>query len=152
MIINYAHRGASGYFPENTMAAFQNAVELGATGIETDVQLTSDGELVLIHDESLLRTTGVNKLVKDVTLAELRQLDCGSWFHPKFAEERIPTLDELLQLAKASSIKLNIEIKSGVVLYPDIEHKLLQKLAQYGLEQQCVISSFNHYSLAQCHA
>src|SRR5690606_29572758 len=67
-------------------------------------------------------------------------------------EERIPTLDELLQLAKASSIKLNIEIKSGVVLYPDIEHKLLQKLAQYGLEQQCVISSFNHYSLAQCHA
>jgi len=152
MTINYAHRGASGYFPENTMAAFQSAIELGATGIETDVQMTSDGELVLIHDESLLRTTGVNKLVKDVTLEELRQLDCGSWFDPKFAGERIPTLDELLQLAKSASIKLNIELKSGVVLYPDIEHKLLQKLAEYGLQQQCIISSFNHYSLALCHA
>jgi len=152
MTINYAHRGASGYFPENTMAAFQSAIELGAKGIETDVQMTSDGELVLIHDESLLRTTGVNKLVKDVTLEELRQLDCGSWFDPKFAGERIPTLDELLQLAKSASIKLNIELKSGVVLYPDIEHKLLQKLAEFGLQQQCIISSFNHYSLALCHA
>jgi glycerophosphoryl diester phosphodiesterase len=152
MIINYAHRGASGYFPENTMVAFQQAIQLGATGIETDVQMTSDGELVLIHDESLLRTTGINKLVKDVTLAELRQLDCGSWFSPQFARERIPTLDDLLNLAKQTSIKLNLEIKSGIVLYPDIEHKLLQKLAEYGLEQQCIISNFNHYSLAQCRA
>lgn len=152
MIVNYAHRGASGYCPENTMAAFQHAIELGATGIETDVQMTSDGQLVLIHDESLLRTTGVNKLVKDVTLAEIRQLDAGSWFGPQFAGERIPVLDELLELARQQQIMLNLEIKSGIVLYPDIEKKILEKLAAYDMEQPSIISNFNHYSLVQCKA
>ncbi|GIP16627.1 glycerophosphoryl diester phosphodiesterase [Paenibacillus montaniterrae] len=152
MIINYAHRGASGYCPENTMAAFQRAVELGATGIETDVQMTADGELVLIHDESLYRTTGVDKLVKDTTLAELQKLDAGAWFSNEFTGERVPTLDQLMELVKREQIMLNIEIKSGVVLYPDIERKVIEKIRQHQLDQQCIISNFNHYSLAQCKA
>jgi len=152
MIVNYAHRGASGYRPENTMSAFTYAAQLGATGFETDVQMTADGELVLIHDESLLRTTGVNKLVKDVTLAELKTYDAGSWYSSQFAGEKIPTLDELMELAKAHQLMLNIEIKSGIVLYPDIERKVLNKIEEHGLKQQCIISNFNHYSLAQCNA
>lgn len=150
MTVNYAHRGASGYCPENTMAAFRYAVELGATGIETDVQMTADGELVLIHDESLLRTTGVNKLVKDVTLAELKTYDAGSWYSSEFSDEKIPTLDELMELVKTHQLMLNIEIKSGIVLYPDIERKVLNKIEAHGLKQQCIISNFNHYSLAEC--
>lgn len=149
MTINYAHRGASGYYPENTMIAFTKAIELGATGIETDVQMTSDGYLVLIHDENLLRTTGMNKLVKDVTIAEISNLDAGSWFDEKFTEERIPTLDQLLQLAKANDITVNIEIKSGLVMYPNIEQKVIDKIYEYNMQQQVIISSFNHYALAQ---
>lgn len=150
MIINYAHRGASAYCPENTMAAFSKAIELGATGIETDVQLTADDQLVLIHDESLLRTTGIDKYVKDVTLAEIQQLDAGSWFNQSFKGEKIPTLDELMQLVKKHQIKLNIEIKSGVVLYPDIEKKVIEKIYEYELQHDVIISNFNHYSLALC--
>ncbi|MCM3634660.1 glycerophosphodiester phosphodiesterase [Paenibacillus camelliae] len=152
MTVNYAHRGASGYCPENTMAAFTYAVELGATGIETDVQMTADGELVLIHDESLLRTTGVNKLVKDVTLSELKALDAGSWYSDRFTGEKVPTLDELLELAKLHGLILNIEIKSGIVQYPGIERKILNSIEKHGLKQQCIISSFNHYALAACQA
>ncbi|MFC6333890.1 glycerophosphodiester phosphodiesterase [Paenibacillus septentrionalis] len=152
MTINYAHRGASGYCPENTMAAFRYAIELGATGIETDVQMTADGELVLIHDENLKRTTGIDKLVKDVTLAELKALDAGSWYSTDFAGEQVPTLDELMELVKAHHIMLNIEIKSGIVLYPNIERSVVDKIKAYGLEKQCIISNFNHYSLAGCHA
>ena len=150
MIINYAHRGASGYCPENTMVSFAKAVELGATGIETDVQMTSDGHLVLIHDESLLRTTGVDKYVKDVTLAEIKQLDAGSWFAEGFAAEKIPTLDELMRLAKQSHINVNIEIKSGVFIYDGIEQKVIEKIYEYGLQHNVIISNFNHYSLALC--
>lgn len=150
MIINYAHRGANGYCPENTMAAFCKAIELGATGIETDVQLTQDGHLVLIHDENLFRTTGVNRYIQDITLAELQQLDAGSWFNEQFAGEKIPTLDQLLQLVKENHIKLNIEIKSGIVPYPGIEQKVIHKVMQYGLQGEVIISNFNHYSLALC--
>ncbi|MCR8657045.1 glycerophosphodiester phosphodiesterase [Paenibacillus endoradicis] len=150
MIINYAHRGASGYCPENTMASFIKAIELGATGIETDVQMTSDGQLVLIHDENLLRTTGIDKYVKDVTLAEIKQLDAGSWFNESFSAEKIPTLDELMQLAKQSNIKLNIEIKSGVFIYHGIEQKVIDKIYEFELQHDVIISNFNHYSLALC--
>lgn len=150
MVVNYAHRGASGYRPENTMASFIHAVELGATGIETDVQLTADGELVLIHDESLLRTTGVDKLVKDVTLAELQQYDAGSWFSPQYANERIPTLDQLLVLVQEQQLMLNIEIKSGIIVYPNIEKLVIDKINEYNLKEKVIISSFNHYTLATC--
>src|SRR5690606_2885740 len=109
MTVNYAHRGASGYCAENTMAAFTYAVELGATGIETDVQRTADGELVLIHDESLLRTPRVNNRVKDVTLSELKAVDARSWYSNRCTGEKGAPLDELLELAQLHGLVLNIE-------------------------------------------
>lgn len=150
-VLNIAHRGASAYCPENTMAAFQRALELGATGIETDVQMTSDGQLVLIHDESLQRTAGSPKLVKDVTLDELKQLDAGSWFDPVFNGERIPTLRELLELVKPyEGVQINIELKNGIILYPGMEEAVIEEIRSHGMEERIIISSFNHYSLVLC--
>lgn len=149
-IINFAHRGASAYCPENTMASFRKALELGATGIETDVQRTMDGRLVLIHDESLERTTGDKRLVKDVSFEELSALDAGTWFESSFACEGIPALEELLELVKDKETIVNLELKNGVVLYPGIEEQLIEAVRKYGLSDRVVISSFNHYSLAIC--
>lgn len=148
--INYAHRGASAYCPENTMAAFAQAVELGATGIETDVQRTKDGVLVCIHDESLLRTTGLDQLVCNTDYEELSKLSAGAWFDAAFADERIPTLEQLLRFAERHGIELNLELKNGVVLYPGMEAEVIAAVRAAGLEKRVVLSSFNHYSLALC--
>lgn len=91
-----AHRGASGYAPENTFAAFDLARELGATGIETDVRATRDGALVLLHDETVDRTTGGSGPIADLSWAEVAQLDAGSWYAPEFAAQRIPRLEEVI--------------------------------------------------------
>jgi len=149
-VLNIAHRGASGYCPENTMAAFRRGIELGAIAIETDVQMTSDGHLVLIHDEQLERTTGSPKLVKDVTLEELRRLDAGAWFDPAFAGESVPTLDELLELAAPRGLQVNLELKNGVILYPGLEEAVIATVRRFGMESRVIISSFNHYSLVKC--
>ncbi|MBO3287236.1 glycerophosphodiester phosphodiesterase [Paenibacillus sp. FSL M8-0228] len=150
-VINFAHRGASGVCPENTMAAFRHALELGATGIETDVQRTQDGHLVLIHDESLERTTGCSLDVRDITLEELNKLDAGGWFGEKFRGERVPMLDELLELAQSSSNTIiNLELKNSIYLYPGMEEEVIAAVKRFGLEQQVIISSFNHESLALC--
>jgi len=149
-VLNIAHRGASGHAPENTMAAFERCIELGATAIETDVQMTSDGSLVLIHDESLARTAGSPKLVKDVTLEELRRLDAGSWFDPAFRGERVPTLRELLELVKPYSLLLNLELKNGVVPYPGLEEAVVEEVRRFGMSDRVILSSFNHYSLVKC--
>lgn len=149
-IINFAHRGASAVCPENTMAAFARSLELGATGIETDVQLTRDGRLVLIHDETLSRTTNGSGWVKDHDLEELRKLDAGSWFHPDFAEERLPLLEELLELVQDSGTVVNIELKNTKVPYAGLEEKVIDLVRSYNLSERIVISSFNHYSLRLC--
>ncbi|THF73713.1 glycerophosphodiester phosphodiesterase [Cohnella fermenti] len=149
-LINFAHRGASAYCPENTMAAFVRGIELGANGIETDVQMTADGQLVLIHDELLARTTGSPKLVKDATLEEIKRLDAGSWFDPQFKGERVPTLAELLELVCGTGVQVNLELKNGVVLYPELEEAVIAEVRRYGLTEQVIISSFNHYSLVKC--
>ncbi len=148
--INFAHRGASGYCPENTMSAFVKAVELGATGVETDVQRTKDGVLVLIHDESLQRTTGLAALVKDITYEQLSTLDAGSWFHSDFSGETIPTLEQLLSFGKEHGLILNLELKNGLVQYEGMEAEVLKLVSEYGMNDKIVISSFNHYSLALC--
>ncbi|MGO4108341.1 glycerophosphodiester phosphodiesterase [Paenibacillus sp. YAF4_2] len=148
--MNYAHRGASGSYPENTMIAFEQGIALGATGIETDVQMTKDGKLVLIHDEKLKRTTGVNKLVADVQSEELLRLDAGSWFSPAFKDERIPTLEQLLTLAKRTQTFVNIELKNGIVQYPGLEQKVIDTVRAFGMSDQVILSSFNHYSLIEC--
>lgn len=146
----YAHRGASGVCPENTMAAFRKAVELGAGGIETDVQMTSDGVLVLCHDEKVDRTTNGRGLLASMNWSEVQALDAGSWFAPQFAGERIPTLEQLLDLVVESGIMLNIEIKSGLVIYPGIEAKAIELVRRAGLGERVIFSSANHFSLVEC--
>jgi len=144
---NFAHRGASGYAPENTMAAFVKAVQLGANAIETDVQMTKDGQLVLIHDETLRRTAGIDGWVKDYTLAELKELDFGGWYGESYRDERIPTLGELLDFAKEHDLYLNVELKNGVVPYPELELRTAELIRKAGMIDRVIISSFNHYSL-----
>lgn len=149
-VVNFAHRGSSKVCPENTMAAFKKALEQGATGIETDVQLTKDGQMVLIHDETLERTTSGSGWVKDYTLQELRSLDAGGKFDPAFQGEAIPTLDELLELVQDHGIIVNIELKNGVILYEGLEQKVIERVRAFQMEDRVVISSFNHYSLFLC--
>lgn len=149
-IINFAHRGASGVCPENTMGAFRRALELGATGIETDVQMTKDGKLILIHDETVLRTTGEQGFVKDYTFEEIQKLDAGSWFSEEFRGERLPALEELLELTKDRGTIVNIELKNGSIQYPELEEKVIASIRSFGMEDRVVISSFNHYSLVKC--
>ncbi|AOZ93442.1 glycerophosphodiester phosphodiesterase [Paenibacillus crassostreae] len=149
-IINFAHRGASAVCPENTMVSFIKSLELGATGIETDVQMTNDGQLVLIHDEAINRTTNGKGYIKDMTYDEISKLDAGSWFGESFAGEHIPTLVELLELLREGDTILNIELKNGIFMYPGMEDKVINLVRQYGMAERVVLSSFNHYSLAYC--
>jgi glycerophosphoryl diester phosphodiesterase len=150
MSLVYAHRGASGYAPENTMAAFQMAVDMGSDGIECDVQMTRDGKLVICHDETLDRTTDGKGFIKDMDYEAIRELDAGSWFDSSFSSERIPRLSELLELVKLSGLFLNIELKSGIVQYPGIEQKVIEQVEAYGLQEKVIISSFNHYAVKKC--
>jgi len=142
-----AHRGASGYAPENTMAAFRRAVELGAGFIETDLQLSRDARFVALHDTSLDRTTNGREKVHDFTLEELRQLDAGSWFSPEFAGERIPTLDEILTFARETDVVFYLEIKvSGVW---GTEHALVAALGEANMVERVVILSFDLVTLVE---
>ena len=125
----FAHRGASDAAPENTLPAFARAVEQGADGIELDVHLSRDGELVVIHDETLDRTTDGAGWVKDRTLAELRALRADNGL-PGFAEARIPTLREVLDLLRPTDLLLNIELKTSLVWYEGIEAKTLALVAE----------------------
>lgn len=108
-----AHRGYSGIAPENTLAAFRAALEINAEAIELDVHLSKDEKLVVIHDETLDRTTNGKGLVREKTLEELKELDAGSWFHKKYQGEKIPTLEEVFALIKHTDIKLAIELKAA---------------------------------------
>lgn len=148
--LNIAHRGANTFAPENTIAAFRKAVEIGADGIEFDIQLSKDNIPVVIHDEKLERTTNGNGLVKDYTLSELKGLDAGSWFSPEFSGAAIPTLEEVFEEFAESKLLFNIELKSGIIIYPELEDKVLETISRFKLKNRVVISSFNHYSLITC--
>lgn len=139
------HRGGAKGFPENTLAAFKKAVELGADGVEFDVQLTKDGEVVVIHDELIDRTMSGSGLVKDHTLKELRQMSAGEFFSPDFKSEKIPTLAEVLEVVQDLEV-INIELKNYLP-YPELEEKVLKLVDQFEIRDQVIISSFNHYSL-----
>jgi len=110
-LLAIAHRGASGHAPENTLAAFRKAVAMGAAFIETDLQLSRDARLVAIHDDTVNRTTNGQGGVHDLTLAELRRLDAGSWFGSEFAGERIPTVEEILEFARKHDVVFYLELK-----------------------------------------
>jgi glycerophosphoryl diester phosphodiesterase len=141
-----AHRGASGHAPENTLAAFKKAVSLGATFIETDLQLTRDTRLVAIHDETVNRTTNGKGAVHDMTLAEIRRLDAGSWFGSEFAGERLPTLDEILEFAKKHDVVFYLELKPAGSWGG--EHALVSNLRESGQIARTVVISFDASILA----
>ena len=147
MTKNIAHRGFSGRYPENTMLAFQKALDAGADGIEFDVHLSKDGELVIIHDELLDRTTNAAGLVQDRTLRELRELDASADFPGVYGKNQIPTLEEYFELIRGKNILTNIEIKTGVIWYPGIEKKVLDVVDRFGRRKDTIISSFNHFSI-----
>lgn len=136
-----AHRGASGHAPENTLAAFRRAVELGASFIETDLQLSRDAHFVAIHDETLDRTTSGTGPVHEKTLAELRQLDAGSWFGSDYSGEKIPTLEEVLEFAREKDVVFYLELKPCAAW--GAEHALVGALRQAGEIARAVVLSFD---------
>ncbi|MDN7226611.1 glycerophosphodiester phosphodiesterase [Planococcus sp. N064] len=140
----YAHRGCSGTYPENTLAAFQAAAKLPIDGVEVDVQLTKDGKMVVIHDEKINRTTDGKGYVKDKTLDELQTYDCGSWFSDEWSGERIPTLDEVMDVFQDTAHRLNIEIKSDIFPYDGLVDKVINLATKKGMLDRLLISSFNH--------
>lgn len=146
------HRGATAYRPENTMAAFRRAVELGAAWVELDVHLTRDHELVVIHDARLERTTDGTGYVGHHTLADVRRLDAGSWFAPDFAGARVPTLAEVLEWARHQAITVDIEIKNGPCFYVGIEDAVVALVERSRMVEQVMVTSFDHRAAARVKA
>lgn len=142
----WAHRGASGYAPENTLEAFQKAVDMKAQGVELDVQLSKDGELVVIHDETTDRVSGTKGWVKDFTLAQLKAMNVNKT-HPEYESVQIPTLREVYELLEPTGLMINVELKTGIVFYEEIEQKVLKLTKEMGMEERVIYSSFNHYSV-----
>lgn len=142
----WAHRGASGYAPENTMAAFEKAVELGADGIELDVQMTKDGELVIIHDETIERVSNGTGWVKDFTYTQLLKYNFNKKY-PEYGKMQIPTLEEVYALIKPTELTINVEIKTGTVFYPEIEARVIDLTDRMRLNERVLYSSFNHYTV-----
>lgn len=149
-LMNIAHRGASGFAPENTQASFRKGIELGADFLEFDVHLSKDGEPVIIHDERVDRTTNGKGFVKDLTLAELKELDVGSTFDPSYSSETILTLSELLE-EFYGEVGLLIEIKKPE-LYPGIEEKVVEALTVYSDVSGIIIQSFDIDSMRKVHS
>ena len=146
-----AHRGASSAYPENTMAAFKGAFEQGADWVELDVRLTKDGRVVAMHDSNAKRTTGVDRLIKDMTYEEISELDAGSSFSPAFAGEKVPLLEDVLAFAKPLNLKLNIELKttdqSG-----RLEEEVVTLIRDHHYEYGCVVSSLSYQDLVRLRA
>lgn len=142
----FAHRGASGYAPENTLEAFALAVEQGADGVELDVQMTKDGELVVIHDETIDRVSNAQGEVCLYTLEELKKFTFSNHF-TKYQTAKLPTLREVLELLKPSTLEVNIELKTGIIWYPQLEEKVVALVRELEMEERVIYSSFNHYSV-----
>lgn len=142
----FAHRGASGYAPENTLEAFALAMEQGADGIELDVQMTKDGELVVIHDETIDRVSSAKGAVGKYTLEELKRFTFSNHFN-EYPNAGIPTLREVLDLVKPSEMEVNIELKTGIWWYPQIEEKTVDLVREMEMGDRVIYSSFNHYSI-----
>lgn len=142
-LLRVGHRGAKGHAPENTLSSFTIAAGMGVNVVETDVHLSKDGQVVLIHDHTVNRTTNGRGYVKDMTLAELKALDAGSWYDQRFAGERIPVLDELLVWAR-DRVAIAIEIKNGPIYYPGIAEKVIAALRRHDMLRQAILISFDH--------
>lgn len=142
----WAHRGACAYAPENTLPAFRMAVDMGAQGIELDVHESRDGALMVIHDETVDRTSSSHGRVVDQTLAELKALDFSAGME-QYQGVQIPTLPEVYELIKPTGLSINVEIKCDVVIYWGIWDKLIALEREMGMQGRILYSSFNHYVL-----
>ncbi|MDR3295036.1 MAG: glycerophosphodiester phosphodiesterase [Clostridiales Family XIII bacterium] len=143
MVKNFAHRGYRARYPENTMLAFQKAIEAGCDGIELDVQRSKDGSVVIMHDERVDRTTDGAGFVRDMTLAELRALDAGQG-------ERIPLLDEYFDLVAPLPLITNIEMKNSEIPYDGMEKQVIAMVRERRLDDRIIFSSFKHDSAILC--
>lgn len=145
-ILNIAHRGGAKLAPENTIAAIRQAIELGVDMIEIDVILSQDGEVIVIHDDKIDRTTDGEGVVKEMTLEEIKQYDAGSWFDARFAGEKVPTLGEVFEAIDGQTVLL-IEIKDGDEEYPGLERKVVDAIHKYEANDWVVVQSFNENSV-----
>ena len=154
LVVVTAHRGFSGQAPENTLAAFRAAIAAGSDGIELDVHLTRDNEVVVIHDDTLERTTTGKGNVAEKTFAELRRLDAGAWFNPRFAGERIPTLTEVLEIARGR-VRVNIELKKGKSFpytMEELADRTFAVVEKARMTDQVLFSSFDPASINRIRA
>ena len=142
----FAHRGASAYAPENTLAAFQLARQQGALAIEFDAKLTLDGHVVVIHDQTVDRTTDGTGNVTRLPLAALRELDAGSWLSANFRGEKIPTLDEIFETA-GKALFMNVELTNYITPFDALVSKVVETVKKHGLEKQVLFSSFFPHNL-----
>ena len=142
----WGHRGASGYAPENTLPAFQMAADMGADGVELDIQMTKDGVIVVCHDETIDRTSTGKGWLKDYTFDELRRLDFSNG-NAAYEGTKIPTMEEVLDLLDPTGLTINIELKTGIIFYDRIEEKILELVRRKGWQNRVIYSSFNHYTV-----
>ncbi|MCR4734801.1 MAG: glycerophosphodiester phosphodiesterase [Treponema sp.] len=144
----WGHRGASGYAPENTLAAFKLAADMGADGVELDIQETKDGVIVVCHDETIDRTSNAAGWIKDFTFEELRKFDFSNG-NSAYEGIKIPTMEEVFDLLAPTGLTINIELKTGIVFYDKIEEKILELTKKKNWEERVIYSSFNHYSVCK---
>jgi glycerophosphoryl diester phosphodiesterase len=141
-----AHRGASGFCPENTIPSFQKAVEMGAKMIELDVQMTKDGEIIVFHDFTVERTSNGNGFIKDLTLEYLKTLDAGKWFNKDFTGTRISTLKEVFEIIP-STIIVNVELKKLGIDERNMTNAVYQIVKDAKRLDLVIFSSFDHQLL-----
>ncbi|MBI4562312.1 MAG: glycerophosphodiester phosphodiesterase [Candidatus Rokubacteria bacterium] len=146
-----AHRGASAYAPENTIAAFELAIAQGADVLEFDVHLSRDDQPVVIHDFTLDRTTNGRGPVRELTVQELKRLDAGGWFHRKYAGQQIQTLHEILERFRGR-VRFGVELKAGSDFYPGIEERVIATLQIYQATEHTLVLSFDHPALGRVRA
>ncbi len=144
----FAHRGACTYAPENTLAAFELAYRQGAPAIEFDAKLTLDGQVVIIHDQSVERTTDGTGRVAGLPLAVLRELDAGSWLSAEFRGEKIPTLDEVFETV-GKKLFMNVELTNYATPFDALVSKVVETVKLHGLENRVLFSSFFPNNLMQ---
>lgn len=142
----WAHRGVSGHAPENTLPAFDLAARMGCDGVELDVQMTRDGELIVVHDERIDRVSDGQGFVRDFTWKELRKYNFNLSF-PAYGKLMAPSLEEVYGLLKDTDLSINLELKNSVYFYEGMEEKVLELAHRMGMEKRILYSSFNHYSM-----
>ena len=151
MQVIYGHRGASGYAPENTLESFELAAKMGAAGVELDVHIAKDGELVVAHDEAIDRVAQGTGLIKDMTTAEMKRIKFNRT-HPEYENATIPTLREVYELLKPYGLHINVELKNSRFDYPGLEEKCIKLADEMGMTDRILYSSFNHYSMMRVKA